>query len=194
MFIALVIATVLLTTMCASSASQKLGKHERSVAIIGGTVGVPVRYFPVLASLELAGAAGILLGLWLEPLGVAAAAALVAYFVGHLRARDTNRAHHAGAAARVLHRRPRPPTRHPVTPLTRQPIGTRRRSAIFRNDPSPGAKARDPHSPIPIAPGPVPTAGPSGDQRSARSRLRYRWPSSLGPRVRRGPRWTRLPR
>jgi uncharacterized membrane protein YphA (DoxX/SURF4 family) len=89
MFIALVIATVLLAAMCASSASQKLGKHERSVAIIGGTVGVPVRYFPVLASLELAGAAGILLGLWLEPLGVAAAAALVAYFVGHLRARDT---------------------------------------------------------------------------------------------------------
>jgi hypothetical protein len=39
-------------------------------------VGVPVRYFPVLASLELAGAAGILLGLWLEPLGILAAALL----------------------------------------------------------------------------------------------------------------------
>src|SRR5215211_2159414 len=89
MFIALVIAAVLLAAMCASSASQKLRKHERSVAIIGGTVGVPVRYFPVLASLELAGAAGILLGLWLEPLGVAAAAALVVDFVGHLRVRDT---------------------------------------------------------------------------------------------------------
>src|SRR5215211_4946349 len=82
MFIALVIAAVLLAAMCASSASQKLRKHERSVAIIGGTVGVPVRYFPVLASLELAGAAGILLGLWLEPLGVAVAAA-------HPRVRDT---------------------------------------------------------------------------------------------------------
>ena len=93
MVIALVIAAVLLAAMCASSASQKLRKHERSVAIIGGTVGVPVRYFPVLASLELAGAAGILLGLWLEPLGVVAAAALVAYFVGavagHPRVRDT---------------------------------------------------------------------------------------------------------
>jgi hypothetical protein len=79
--------------MCASSASQKLRKHEGSVAIVGGTVGVPVRFFPALASLELAGAAGILLGLWLEPLGVIAAAALVAYFVGavvgHLRVRDT---------------------------------------------------------------------------------------------------------
>jgi hypothetical protein len=93
-FIALVLATMLVAAICASSASQKLRKHERSVAIIGGTVGVPVRYFPVLASLELAGAAGILLGLWLEPLGVLTAAALVAYVVGavigHLRARDTN--------------------------------------------------------------------------------------------------------
>ena len=48
---------------------------------------------PSSPPLELAGAAGILLGLWLEPLGVVAAAALVAYFVGavvgHLRVRDT---------------------------------------------------------------------------------------------------------
>ena len=81
--------------MCASSASQKLRKDEQSVAVIGGTVGVPLRFFPVLAALELAGAAGILLGLWLEPLGgvAVAAAALVAYFVGavvgHLRVRDS---------------------------------------------------------------------------------------------------------
>ena len=54
----------------------------------------PSPLLPVLASLELAGAGGILLGLWLEPLGgVAVAAALVAYFVGavagHPRVRDT---------------------------------------------------------------------------------------------------------
>jgi hypothetical protein len=92
MFIALVIAAVLLAVMCASSASAKLRKDERSVATIGGTVGVPLRFFPVLAGLELAGAAGILVGLWLEPLGIAAAAGLVAYFVGaaigHIRAGD----------------------------------------------------------------------------------------------------------
>src|SRR5215216_116781 len=135
MFIALVIAAVLLAAMCASSASQKLRKHERSVAIIGGTVGVPVRYFPVLASLELAGAAGILLGLWLEPLGVVAAAALVAYCRRCRRPPPRPRhqgAHHAGAAPGVLHRRARPPTRNPLTPAARQSIGTRRRSAIFR--------------------------------------------------------------
>jgi uncharacterized membrane protein YphA (DoxX/SURF4 family) len=93
MFIALVIATVLLAAMCASSASMKLRNNEQAVAIIGGTVGDPLRFFPVLAFLELAGAAGILIGLWLEPLGIAAAVGLVAYSVdalaGHLRVRDT---------------------------------------------------------------------------------------------------------
>ncbi len=92
MFIALVVAAVLLAAMCASSASLKLRKDERSVAAIGGTGGVPLRLFPVLAALELAGAAGILIGLWLEPLGVAAAG-LAVYFlgavVGHLRVGDT---------------------------------------------------------------------------------------------------------
>ena len=92
MFVALVIATVLIAAMCASSASLKLRKDERSVAVISGTVGVPLRFFPVLAALEFAGAAGVLIGLWLEPLGVAAAG-LVVYFVGavvgHLRVGDT---------------------------------------------------------------------------------------------------------
>jgi hypothetical protein len=54
---------------------------------------LPLRFFPALAFLELAGAAGILIGLWLEPLGVAAAVGLVAYFLGaltgHLRVPDT---------------------------------------------------------------------------------------------------------
>jgi hypothetical protein len=93
MYIALVSLNVLLAAMCASSASMKLRNNEQAVAIIGATVGVPLRFFPVLAFLELAGAAGILIGLWLEPLGIAAAVGLVAYFVGalagHLRVRDT---------------------------------------------------------------------------------------------------------
>ena len=44
MFIALVIASVLIAAMCASSASLKLRKDERSVAVISGTVGVPLRF------------------------------------------------------------------------------------------------------------------------------------------------------
>jgi uncharacterized membrane protein YphA (DoxX/SURF4 family) len=91
-FIALVIITVLLAAICLNSAAMKLRENEQVVAIIGGTVGVPARYFPVLAALEIAGALGIVAGLWLEPLGIAAAIGLVAYFVGavagHLRVRD----------------------------------------------------------------------------------------------------------
>src|SRR3954462_9116987 len=72
---------------------MKVRRNERAVAIIGGTVGVPLRFFPVLAFLEVAGAAGILVALWLKPLGVLAAACLVAYFagaaLGHLRVGDT---------------------------------------------------------------------------------------------------------
>jgi uncharacterized membrane protein YphA (DoxX/SURF4 family) len=93
MFIALIIVTVLLAAMLAMSASMKLRKHEQVVAVIGGTVGVPARAFPVLAGLELAGAAGILIGLWAQPLGIAAAVGLVLYFIGaltgYLRVGDT---------------------------------------------------------------------------------------------------------
>ena len=92
MIIALAITTVLLAAICLNSAVMKLRENEQVVAIIGGTVGVPARYFPVLAALEVAGAVGIVLGLWVAPLGVAAALGLVAYFVGavagHLRVRD----------------------------------------------------------------------------------------------------------
>jgi hypothetical protein len=92
MSIALVVTSVVLAAMAGGSAIKKLQKDEQVLAVIGGTVGVPERLFPVLASLELVGAAGVLLGLWLAPLGVLAAAGLVAYFVGavagHIRAGD----------------------------------------------------------------------------------------------------------
>jgi hypothetical protein len=92
-FIALVITTVLLALIALNSAAMKLRKNEQVLAVIHGTVGVPQRHLPTLAGLEVAGAVGILVGLWLEPLGIAAAAGLVAYFLGavggHLRVGDT---------------------------------------------------------------------------------------------------------
>jgi uncharacterized membrane protein YphA (DoxX/SURF4 family) len=100
-FTALLILTVLLAAICLNSAAMKLRKNEAVLASIHGTVGVPLRHLPVLAGLEVAGAAGILIGLWFEPLGIAAAIGLVAYFVGavigHLHVRDTK-----GVAAPVL--------------------------------------------------------------------------------------------
>lgn len=55
----------------------------------------PRRYWRVLTPLKLAAAAGLVLGVWVPPLAVLTAAALVAYFlvaIGmHVRARDLGR-------------------------------------------------------------------------------------------------------
>jgi len=60
--------------------------------VINEVVGVPLKYFPHLAACELAGALGILLGVWLPWMGVAAGIGLVIYFLGavisHLRVGD----------------------------------------------------------------------------------------------------------
>jgi uncharacterized membrane protein YphA (DoxX/SURF4 family) len=93
MFIALVIVTALLSAMAVASAVMKLRKAEQVISTIHGTVGVPMRFLPALAALEIAGALGILLGLAVEPLGIAAATGLVLYFlgavIGHLRVGDS---------------------------------------------------------------------------------------------------------
>src|SRR3954452_23283028 len=93
MFIALVAVTVLLAAICLNSAAMKVRQNEQVLAVIHGTVGGPKQLLPVLAALEIAGPCGRRRGRWLEPLGLLAAAGLVAYFVGavggHLRVRDT---------------------------------------------------------------------------------------------------------
>lgn len=93
MFIALVIVTGLLALVALNSALMKLRRNEQVITTIHGTVGVPMAALPVLAGLEIAGAVGIVAGLWWPTLGVAAAAGLVLYFVGavigHLRVRDS---------------------------------------------------------------------------------------------------------
>jgi hypothetical protein len=55
----------------------------------------PRRYWRVLTPVKLAAAAGLVLGIWLPPLAVLTAAALVSYFLVaiamHVRARDLGR-------------------------------------------------------------------------------------------------------
>ena len=55
----------------------------------------PRRYWPLLPLLKLAAAAGLVVGVWLEPLAILTAGCLVAYFVVavamHIRARDFGR-------------------------------------------------------------------------------------------------------
>jgi uncharacterized membrane protein YphA (DoxX/SURF4 family) len=91
MFLATIVVSVLLAVALAASASFKLRKDPRLVEGLGA-VGVPVARFWQLAVLELAGAAGLVIGLFWWPLGVAAAIGVILYFVGatgaHVRFRD----------------------------------------------------------------------------------------------------------
>ena len=60
--------------------------------VIHETVGVPMKSFPHLAACEIAGAVGLIVGIWSPRLGVAAGIGLVIYFIGaivsHLRVGD----------------------------------------------------------------------------------------------------------
>src|SRR5438045_7380953 len=95
--VAYIVVAGVFTVMLTMSARMKLVRDPVAVEVIGGVVGVPLNLFPVLALLEIAGAVGLLAGIALRPLGVAAAACLVVYFVAavtsHLRKRDLLPAH-----------------------------------------------------------------------------------------------------
>ena len=91
MFIAYAVTGVLLALVLATSARAKLTHDKRVVDSLTGA-GVPLGMFPFLAACEVAGAVGLLAGLWYAPLGIAAAIGVVLYFLGavgaHLRERD----------------------------------------------------------------------------------------------------------
>jgi hypothetical protein len=91
MFVAYAVIAVLLAAALTASAYTKLTRNERLVK--GFTeLGVPLKMYPFLAACEIAGAAGLIIGLWFGPLGIAAAGGVVLYFVGaiatHLRKGD----------------------------------------------------------------------------------------------------------
>ena len=93
MFVVAAVVSVLLAVVLAGSALGKLRQDRRAVAPLTA-VGVPPAWFPRLALAELAGAVGLVVGLFVWPIGVAAAIGVVAYFVGavltHVRAKDPN--------------------------------------------------------------------------------------------------------
>jgi hypothetical protein len=79
---AYLVITIFLAAMAAFSARGKIRREPRQVRVIHQTVGVPLKYFPLLAACEFAGAVGLVFGIWWSGLGVAAAIGLVIYFVG----------------------------------------------------------------------------------------------------------------
>ncbi|MCX5298524.1 DoxX family protein [Streptomyces sp. NBC_00193] len=91
MFIAYAVVAGLLALTLAASATFTL---QRNPAITESMrkVGVPDSWLPRLATLKAAGAIGLVAGLWLTPLGIAAAIGVTLYFLGailtHVRAKD----------------------------------------------------------------------------------------------------------
>jgi len=87
----LVIALVF-ALMVSYSGLGKIRRHPLQVRVVHETVGVPLKYFPLLAACEFAGALGLVVGIWVPVIGIAAGIGLVLYFVGaivsHLRVGD----------------------------------------------------------------------------------------------------------
>lgn len=92
MFIATATASVLLAALLVYSAVRKLS-HSDEVVHGYARAGVPESSLNTLAAILIAGAVGLVVGIWWRPLGIAAAACLVVYFATacgfHIRARDT---------------------------------------------------------------------------------------------------------
>jgi len=95
MLLATAAVSALLASLLAFAAIRKLS-HRPEVVSEYARAGVPERWLDRLAALLLAGAGALLLGLVWRPLGIAGAAALVAYFAAaigfHLRAGDARNA------------------------------------------------------------------------------------------------------
>jgi DoxX-like protein len=90
-FVLHVVVTCMTVVAVAGIAVADLARADFVMAN-SAEVGVAASALPVLAALKLAGAAGLVLGLFgIRPLAVAAAIGLVAFFVGavvvHIRAR-----------------------------------------------------------------------------------------------------------
>jgi len=90
--IAYLAITLVFALMVSYSGVGKIRHHPLQVRVIHETVGVPLKYFPLLATCEFAGALGLVVGIWEALIGIAAGIGLVLYFVGavvsHLRVGD----------------------------------------------------------------------------------------------------------
>jgi uncharacterized membrane protein YphA (DoxX/SURF4 family) len=94
MFVILVVVAIATALALTASARLKLTRDPRAVEQISTALDVPLGWFPALAAAELAGAVGVLVGLAVTPIGIAASVGLIVYFVlaiaFHLRAHDRN--------------------------------------------------------------------------------------------------------
>jgi uncharacterized membrane protein YphA (DoxX/SURF4 family) len=75
-------ASVVFAVLVTMSGVGKLRRDPYIVKVVHETVGVPMAYLPLLAAAEIAGALGLIAGIFWPPLAVAAAIGLVLYFAG----------------------------------------------------------------------------------------------------------------
>jgi hypothetical protein len=91
MFVATITVSALLAALLAFTAVRKLS-HREDVVASYTRVGVPEQKLNYLATILLAAAAGLIIGLAWAPIGVAAGAGLIVYFIvaitAHIRAHD----------------------------------------------------------------------------------------------------------
>lgn len=91
MFIAYIVLAVLTALISVASGVGKLRKVPQIMEAMRKCE-IPDNWLPILAALEFAGAAGLLIGIAWLPLGIAAAFGLTIYFVGamiaHVRVSD----------------------------------------------------------------------------------------------------------
>jgi uncharacterized membrane protein YphA (DoxX/SURF4 family) len=74
---AYLLITLIFAAMVAFSGLGKIRRDPRIVHVVHEVVGVPLKYFSLLAACELAGALRLVLGIWLPWTGQAASVGLV---------------------------------------------------------------------------------------------------------------------
>lgn len=104
MFIAYVVVSSLLALACLVSGGMKVTTQPGMVEQMG-MLGVTRKRLPILGTLLILGAIGLVVGNWVGVLGVAAGIALTLYFIGgvvtHLRANDLKNSSPAAVLAVV---------------------------------------------------------------------------------------------
>jgi hypothetical protein len=90
MFTAYLVVTVLLAAYLAFSAAADFVRWNR-ILVVMARAGVPESWLLPLGALKAAGALGLLVGIAVRPIGVAAACGVILFFLGaiitHIRAR-----------------------------------------------------------------------------------------------------------